>query len=191
VVFDPWLTVPPAACEPVLTVSISGTGAGTITSIPQGTNPVGIGCTSGVCSTTFTYNTPVELTPSANNVSTFDSWGGECSGNGACSFSMTGPKTVSASFTLAPKARIVGIGYPSLLAAYIAAAAAGDIIMTIDSEMPDKGLNINADLAQGKTVTIKGGYCADYSGRSGLPTYLKGPLYISSGTLTVEGLSIR
>jgi hypothetical protein len=76
--------------------------------------------------------------------------------------------------------------------AYKAAAASGDVIMTIDSEMPDNGLNINTNLAQGKSVTIQGGFYADYSkGRSGLPTSLKGPLYINSGTLRVDRLKIH
>jgi hypothetical protein len=128
----------------------------------------------------------------ADNISTFGLWGGECGGSGDCSFTMTGPTAVSASFVLAPKARIVDTGYPSLASAYKFAAASGDVIMTIDSEMPDKGLDINESLAHGKTVTIRGGYYADYTrGRSGLPTYLKGPLYISSGTLTVDGLKIH
>ena len=57
--------------------------------------------------------------------------------------------------------------------------------------MPDLWLAINAALAHGKTVTIKGSYKADYKSRTGLQTYLKGPLKISSGTLRVDGLAIR
>jgi hypothetical protein len=182
--------------EPVYTLSVTltgtGTGGGSVTSTPQGTDPIGIACTSGTCSTTFPFDTPVVLTALADDVSTFDTWGGECGGSGACSFNMTGPKMVTASFVLAPKARIVDTGYLSLSDAYKAAAASVDIIMTIDSEMPDNGLNINAELTQGKSVTIKGGYYANHSkGRSGLPTKLKGPLYISSGTLRVDRLTIR
>ena len=65
--------------------------------------------------------------------------------------------------------------------------------MTIGAEMPDNGLNINAAWAQGKTVTIQGGYPADFSprGLSFLPTYLKAPLYISDGKLIVDGLAVR
>ncbi len=177
--------------EPALSVTLTGTGGGTITSIPQNINPAGISCTAGSCSTTFPFDTLVELTALADNISTFDLWGDECSGSGACIFTMTGPKTVTASFILAPKARIIDTGYPSLANAYKAAASSGDIIMTLDSEMPDIGLNINSDLSQGKSVTIKGGYYADYNkGRSGLPTILKGPVYISSGTLRVDGVTI-
>lgn len=192
VVFDPWLIVPPTACEPILTVYLTGTGGGTVTSAPQGTNPVGIACTSGACSSTFLFDTPVELTSTADNISTFGIWGGECSGSGVCSFNMTGPKAVTANFVLAPKAMILTIGFPTLAKAHKAAAASGDIILTIDSEMPDSGLNINETFAGGKSVAIKGGYYADYTkGRSGLPTYLRGPLYISSGTLRVDRLTIR
>ena len=192
VVFDPWLIVPPTACEPILTVYLTGTGGGTVTSAPQGTNPVGIACTSGACSSTFLFDTPVELTSTADNISTFGIWDGECSGSGVCSFNMTDPKAVTANFVLAPKAMILTIGFPTLAKAHKAAAASGDIILTIDSEMPDSGLNINETFAGGKSVAIKGGYYADYTkGRSGLPTYLRGPLYISSGTLRVDRLTIR
>lgn len=173
-----------------LTVNNTGTGGGTVTSNPQGINPVGITCTSGTCTTTFPINTSVALTPTADNISTFGNWSVDCNGNGACNVTMDGPKSVSASFTLAPKARIASTGYASLQAAY-AAAVSNDVIMTIDSEMPDNGLNIDLALSSGKTVTINGGYKADYSGISGLPTYLKWPLLISSGTLKVNGLIIH
>jgi hypothetical protein len=108
---------------------------------------------------------------------------------------MTGPKAVTASFLLAPKAKVIDTGYTSLLAAYLAAAASEEtdlVVMALDSEMPDNSLFIDSVVARGKTVTIKGGYYADYSkGRSGLPTKLKGPLRISSGTLRVDRLTVH
>jgi CubicO group peptidase (beta-lactamase class C family) len=176
----------------VYTLSVKLSGGGSVTSSPQGTNPAGIACTSGTCTTTIQFDMPVVLTALADDVSNFDTWGGECGGGGACNFNMAGPITVTASFVLAPKAKILNTGYFSFFDAYKAAASSGDIIMAIDSEMPDNGLNINDDLAQGKSVTIKGGYYADYNkGRSGISTSLKGPLYISSGTIRVDGLKIH
>jgi len=88
---------------------------------------------------------------------------------------MTEPKSVTASFTIAPKAMIGSTGYLSLYAAYLAAISDATI-MTIDSAMPDIGLNINVALANGKTVSIKGGYKADYKSKIGLQTVMKGPL---------------
>lgn len=92
---------------------------------------------------------------------------------------------------LASKAKIGSIGYTSLTAAYTAAVS-NEVIRVLGGEMPDIGLNINDTLTHGKTVYIMGGYDVDYSNRSGLPTtYLKGPLYISSGILYADGLTIR
>lgn len=173
-----------------LQVTVTGTGGGTVTSAPQGINPNGISCPSGSCSSTYPPNSTVELKPAADNISTFGSWDGACKGNGACSVTMDGSKAVSASFDLAPKARIGATPYGSLLAAYTAALS-GDTIMTIDSEMPDSDLDINAALGQDKQINISGGWKADYSERSGLFTALKGQLQISSGRVAVDGLELR
>ena len=91
----------------------------------------------------------------------------------------------------APRARIGSVGYSSLATAY-AAAVTGDVIKALAGTLPDNGLNINDALAGGKEVFILGGYDIDYSSRNGLPvTYLKGPLTISSGRATIDGLTIR
>lgn len=146
------------------------------------------GSSSG-CSYTFAIDGSVTLIPSPNSTSTFDGWGA-CSGTANCAISMTSAKTTSAIFSVAPKAMIGTQPYTSLFAAYTAALN-DEIIMTLDSEMPDSGLTINTAVANGKTVHISGGYKADYKSRTGVPTYLKAPLKISSGTLTIDRLTIR
>jgi hypothetical protein len=103
---------------------------------------------------------------------------------------MTGPRTISATFTLAPKAMIGVTGYDSLRAAY-SAAVNGALIMALDAEMPDAGLTIDSALGNDKTVTIRGGYNADYTVRTGLPTYLKSFLQLSSGAVVIDGLVIK
>jgi streptogramin lyase len=65
-----------------LTATMSGTGAGMVTS-----NPSGITCSvsSSSCSNTFIVNDPVVLTASANGGSTFTGWsGGGCTGTAPC-----------------------------------------------------------------------------------------------------------
>ncbi|MFZ4857456.1 MAG: putative Ig domain-containing protein [Desulfuromonadaceae bacterium] len=168
-----------------LALSFAGTGGGSVSG--------DMSCLKGSSCEPLTIpiNTAIHLIPLADIVSTFSGWSGSCSNiSGDCSFTMTGPKSVVATFILAPKAMIGTTGYLSIYAAYLAAISDATI-MTIDSTMPDLGLNINAALANGKTVTIKGGYKADYKSRTGLQTYLKGPLKISSGTVRVDGLAIR
>ncbi|MFL5311900.1 MAG: InlB B-repeat-containing protein [Myxococcales bacterium] len=80
--------------KPVLTVAISGTGAGAVTS-----NPAGINC-GGDCSEAYDPNTVVALTavPSAGSV--FSGWSGACGGSGGCSVAMDAARSVTANFTL-------------------------------------------------------------------------------------------
>ena len=99
---------------------------------------------------------------------------------------MNADKAVTATFTLAPKAMIGTTGYTSLSLAYTGAAINGSIILALDDELTE-----NLTMSSGKTIVLKGGYKADYSGKSGLPTKLKGKLTIGSGRLTVEGLVVK
>jgi hypothetical protein len=75
-----------------ITVSKSGTGTGTIASLPAGIN-----CGS-VCSETYSAGAKVTLTATPNKNSCFAGWSGACSGTGTCTITMNSPITVSASF---------------------------------------------------------------------------------------------
>jgi YD repeat-containing protein len=75
-----------------LTVSKSGAGSGTVTS-----NPAGINCGTD-CQEAFNFNTQVSLTAAPATGSTFGGWSGACSGTEACTVTMNGDKTVTASF---------------------------------------------------------------------------------------------
>jgi len=78
-----------------LTVTKSGTGAGTITSAPAG-----ISCGAD-CTEPYTNGTSVTLTAAPAVGSTFTGWsGGGCTGTGTCTVSITAPITVTATFTL-------------------------------------------------------------------------------------------
>jgi hypothetical protein len=78
-----------------LTVTKRGQGSGTVTS-----NPAGIDCGS-TCSATFQRNTVVILTATPDILSVFDDWRGSgCNGNGPCTITMDGDKTVEAEFDL-------------------------------------------------------------------------------------------
>jgi hypothetical protein len=93
-----WTATPASAVPYDLTVVITGEGSGTVTS-----SPAGISCPP-TCTASFEEGTPVTLTafPSSGY---FAGWtGGGCSGNGACTHTVTAPATITATFSQpAPK----------------------------------------------------------------------------------------
>lgn len=79
-----------------LSVTMSGNGGGTVTSLPAGIN-----CPTD-CSEPYTINTQVSLTATPNANSDFTGWSGSsCSGTGDCVVTVDAAKTVTATF--APK----------------------------------------------------------------------------------------
>jgi len=170
-----------------LAVSLTGSGGGTVTNSTNGTNPACVSFTSGSCESDFSYNAAISLLQTPNALSTFGSWNGcdSVGGNGVCNVTMNSPKSINARFDLAPKAKIGSTGYTSLITAY-AGAGSSATILALDTEFIE-----NLTMNSGKVIILKGGYKADYSGKSGLLSYLKGVLTIGTGSLTVEGVAIR
>ena len=85
-----------------LTVSLGGTGTGTVTS-----NPSGISCPRA-CAADFATGITVTITATPTNGSTFAGWsGGGCSGTGPCIVAMVGNPTVTATFTAAPSPSVL------------------------------------------------------------------------------------
>ncbi|MDQ3781806.1 MAG: InlB B-repeat-containing protein, partial [Actinomycetota bacterium] len=81
--------------DPVLTVTKTGTGSGTVTS-----NPAGVNCGTD-CSQTYVSGTEVTLTAVAAAGSTFTGWSGACAGTGSCVVTMDAARAVIATFTAA------------------------------------------------------------------------------------------
>ena len=77
---------------PILTVTKSGSGTGTVTS-----SPAGIDCGTA-CTFAFDAGATVSLTPVPEPDSVFTGWTGACSGKGPCSVVMNGNISVGASF---------------------------------------------------------------------------------------------
>jgi hypothetical protein len=74
----------------------AGSGGGTITA-----NPV-ISCAADECSGDFADPTEVTLTATPGANSTFAGWSGDCTGTGACTVRMSGPREVTATFDTVP-----------------------------------------------------------------------------------------
>ena len=82
--------------DPVLTVSISGSGQGNVTSSPAGMN---CDTANQPCGEPFAEGTSVMLTAAPNSNSTFGGWTGACGGMTlTCSVPMDGDKSVTATF---------------------------------------------------------------------------------------------
>jgi hypothetical protein len=73
-----------------LTVSVAGTGSGTVTGS-------GISC-PGTCSQTVPDRSSVTLTATPAADSTFTGWSGACSGSATCELTMQGDQSVTATF---------------------------------------------------------------------------------------------
>jgi hypothetical protein len=76
----------------MLSVWMQGDGAGTVTS-----SPTGIDCGS-TCLFDFAYGSSVSLHASPQAGSTFAGWSGDCSGSGTCTVTMSGSRSVGATF---------------------------------------------------------------------------------------------
>ena len=80
----------------VLTVTRTGSGTGTVTSMPAG-----IACGSD-CTETYDELTSVTLTATPAPGSTFNGWSEACSGTGTCTTTMRAARSVSAAFAAIP-----------------------------------------------------------------------------------------
>jgi|SRR5579884_1030485 len=106
------ITSVPASFE--LSVAKAGGGSGTVTS-----SPAGISCGTA-CSQSYGSGTSVTLTAAPAAGSTFAGWTGACSGSGACTVTMSGARSVTATFEQAAAAPACVV--PKLVGSSLAAA---------------------------------------------------------------------
>ena len=88
-----------------VSATVSGTGAGTVTSSPSGMN-----C-PGSCTEIVPAGTSIELVATADSASVFDGWSGACSGSQpTCTLTVKGPRTADAAFTSTQRLEQDGVG---------------------------------------------------------------------------------
>lgn len=175
-----------------LQVILDGNGKGIVTSIPTGTNPVGISCTTGTCSTTFPFGADVVLTAVPDDVSVVEHWSGDCTASGAsCQFTVSNvSRSVTTYFAPSPRAMIGQDTYATLASAYAVTQPGVDyavlVLFTKDAQLAEQ-----LTLDRGSRIVLKGGYKAGFLERNNLPTILKAPIRITSGRLIAEDIRIR
>ena len=92
-----------------LSVSITGSGSGAVTS-----DPARISCATGdtgTCTSEFSLNGQVALTATSDAGSAFTAWGGDCAGTVGtiCQVTMDAAKNVTAAFDLVPRELTVNV----------------------------------------------------------------------------------
>jgi hypothetical protein len=155
-----------------LTVSVSGNGTGVIRSNWNTTDD--IACSSGSCSKQFVPFTQVTLWPDLAPGSTFDSWGGDCAGQGwYCTLSMDTPHTVTAALsdTSIPTVSAAPVGglYHAPPSVTLAANEPGMIYYTLDGSDPRSSVTrakYTAPLSIATATTVSF-YAIDNGGNSG------------------------
>lgn len=170
-----------------VSVTLDGTGTGTVTSIPAD-----ISCLSGSvdgCSATFASGASVSLSASADVNSVFAGWSGACSGSSnPCSITVNSALNTTATFNLnvADNARIGSTSYGTLANAYAAAVDLNEIkarAITFDE---------GGVLTFGSNIRIKllGGYDSGFATPGGYTT-IDSQFVIGRGTVTVDRIVIR
>ena len=102
-----WLTLSPSSIEipasgpgtrHLLTVQVTGTGSGTVSSSPSG-----VSCRTGSCSAEYGQGTTVTLTATPDGTHAFSRWGGDCSGTSrTVTVTISAARTCTARFTPPP-----------------------------------------------------------------------------------------
>jgi Divergent InlB B-repeat domain len=123
-----------------LTISLYGTGNGTVTSSPSGIN-----CGSD-CSESYSASTTVTLAAMASSNANFTGWGGACSGTGSCVVTMDAAKSVTATFA----AQIT----PSLYSLTVSKSGTGDGQITSSPAGISCGSDCSESYSLGSTVAL-------------------------------------
>ena len=176
-----FILTPVAVARYPVTLTIDGTGNGAVNGA--------MSCVSGMSCppVAFDQNSQVYLVASPNAYSLFGGWRGDCaiSGN-TCVLTINAPKSVTATFTAAPRVRIVGGGVYNSISEALAVAPTNSVIQALSAVFDEPSVT----LLRPVRLTLNGGYDAGYTQQSGLSA-VKGRLLIRNGTLRVNRVAVR
>ena len=165
----------------LVTVSLAGSGNGTVNSVPSG-----IACTAGACSTSFTNGTVLKLVPTVATGSHFSGWTGDCTGVDTCQKSLAATMHAIATFDIGSNhARLLETGatFQSIAQALVAASTKSTVQLTVEPITEDVSLPYE------KTITLQGGFDQTFTTRSG-PAKIIGIVKIIHGSLISDGIII-
>jgi subtilisin-like proprotein convertase family protein len=175
-----------------LTVNVAGTGSGTVTSIPQVSGS--ISCmkdSSANCTGSFAS---ADLIALKSSDSIFSGWSQDCSGTSTCTFNpMNANRSVTATFNTTPPFFLYSAGIYATQSTLqdVYSAVPGNAVILMQSTIPAGGLI--AASAPAKTVTIKGGYDADFAPNPSNTSFttVQGKLELRNGTLNVQRVKVK
>jgi hypothetical protein len=169
-------------------------------------SPISLSCPSSDCSAIFDYGRTVRLTALPDAISLFSSWEGDCAAANPCEINMMGTKAkaTTANFTRDIYFKNANSGYlKDALGTVVLAAIPDDEIRMLAAEATVDAVTVD------KALTLSGGWKALHTARTETPTTLvgtltikdadsllsnttvKGGLFIQSGSLKVNGVTVR
>jgi pimeloyl-ACP methyl ester carboxylesterase len=170
-----------------LTVSVNGSGTGTVNSITSG---VTFTCSAGTRSESYSSGTSLTLAATASFGALFSGWTGDCTNaTGDCTLLLDSDRNVTATFDQAPFLRIMGPppNYYGTLLLAVAAMADGSNVILQGRAVPFSG---GFTLDRPVNLTFRGGYDAGFTAVTGQTTIV-GSLTVSKGALTAENVAIQ
>jgi hypothetical protein len=180
--------------DPVLTVSMSGNGGGTVNSLQP--FPGAIHCSrpgelGDVCTVTLPYLTVLPLSATTDSTSIFSGWSAAyCPGTGECKITLDADTGVTGTFITMPPVRVETLGYETTYHSTIqdafAHAHSGSVIRLQSSTFDEANLTFN----QPFSVSILGGYNAGFGSQTGF-SYLDGLFNIITGNVTLDRFGVK
>jgi len=164
-----------------LTLSLAGTGGGSVSG--------NLSCMSGSsCQPlAIAINTPVNLIPLADSTSIFTGWSGACTNSsGSCTLTMNSAKTVTATFTAAPRVKVGVKEFATIQGANNDAATQNNAII----KLLEGTLTENVIFGRSISLTLDGGYNAAFDSVS-TETTVKGSMQLRAGTVRVKKVNVR
>ena len=171
-----------------LNVTVSGTGIGTVNSVPTGIACAGTGAG---CSGPYDTGTFVTLTAFPSSTSLLSNWGGVCSGNNPnCGVTLNADANVTANFMAMPPVKRIGttaVYFDTLTAAFgLCPTVGGTVFQTMAQEFSGNIIySCNID------STLNGGFDGAFAGDGAGMSVIHGVLTVRQGRLTVKNVVVR